>query len=177
MSTPMDTLTHCLPILERTPHVLNGLLSNLSSEWTHANYGEGTWSAYEVLGHLIAAEQDDWMPRARRILEHGTSIPFEPFAHQSTISPSGGPPLGSLLEKFRLLREENLRALQSLSLIPADLDRRGLHPALGEVTLRQLLTTWTVHDLHHLRQIGLAMAWQARDEVGPWREYLNTLHR
>ena len=173
----MHDLPSLLTILRRTPDVLHILLNDLEAGWTHASYGSGTWSAYEVVGHLIAAEQDDWMPRARRILEHGTSIPFEPFAHQSTISPSGGPPLSALLEKFRLLRAENLRALQSLSLTPAELDRRGLHPALGEVTLRQLLTTWTVHDLHHLRQIALAMAWQARDEVGPWREYLNTLHR
>ena len=173
----MDTLTHCLPILERTPQALHSLLDHLSTEWTQSNYGEGTWSAYEVVGHLIAAEQDDWMPRVQLILAHGTQLSFEPFAHQSTTSPSSGPPLHDLLEQFGSLRAANLRELHTMALTPADMDRRGLHPALGEVTLGQLLTTWTVHDLHHLRQIGLSMAWQARDEVGPWRQYLNTLHR
>jgi hypothetical protein len=173
----MHDLPALLKVLSRTPSVLHTLLSDLDTQWTHVNYGDGTWSAYEVVGHLIAAELDDWMPRVRRIVAHGNSLAFDPFAHQATTSPSSGRPLHDLLEQFGLLRSTNLRELSAMALTPPDLDRRGLHPALGEVTLRQLLTTWTVHDLHHLRQISLAMAWQARDEVGPWREYLNTLHR
>lgn len=51
------------------------------------------------------------------------------------------------------------------------------HPELGPVTLRQLLATWVVHDLGHLHQVAKAMAFQYRDEVGPWREYLTILPR
>ncbi len=173
----MHTLQHTLEILERTPRVLESLLADLSEQWTHGRYGEGTWSAFEVVGHLIAAEKDDWMPRLRRILTEGESRAFDPFAHNATTPMDGSVTLGVLLHTFRDLRAANLRELRALNVTTQDLARTGTHPALGRVTAAQLLSTWTVHDLHHLRQIGLAMAWQYRDDVGPWRAYLNTLHR
>lgn len=173
----MHTLQHTLDILERTPRVLDALLSDASEHWTHGRYGEGTWSAFEVVGHLIAAEKDDWMPRLRRILADGESRPFDPFAHNATAPQDGSVSLASLLVTFRAARETNLRDLRAMNLAPSDLARTGAHPALGRVTAAQLLATWAVHDLHHIRQISLAMAWQYRDEVGPWREYLNTLRR
>lgn len=166
-----------LEILDRTPAVLRGLLLGVSESWTHGRYGEGTWSAYEVLGHLIVAERDDWMPRLRRIIEHGEHRPFDPFPHNATISPDAKVPLVDLLDEFQRLRMSNVSDLRSLNLTPADLNRTGMHPALGRVTAGQLLATWSVHDLHHIRQACLAMAWQDRDAVGPWRAYLNTLSR
>jgi len=113
------------------------------------------------------------MPRLRRILAHGESVSFDPFPHDATIYS----PLPDLLDDFREHRARNLAELRSMKLSPADLARTGTHPALGRVTASQLLATWTAHDLHHLRQIALAMAWQYRDEVGPWRAYLNTFDR
>jgi hypothetical protein len=173
----MIDLPDAVDMLQRTPGVLRALLGGLPASWTHGNYGPGTWSAYEVVGHLIAAERDDWFPRIRRILDRGESTPFDPFPHNATTPPGSGPPLVALLDEFASLRARSLRDLESLRLTPADLARAGTHPALGRVTLGQLLATWTVHDLHHLRQAALAMAWQYRDEVGPWRAYLNTLTR
>ncbi len=173
----MHDLSHTLEILERTPAVLRSVLVGLSDHWTHANYGSDTWSAYQIVGHLIVGERDDWMPRLRRILQHGESVPFDPFPHDAAIHPDTGPSLGELLDEFTRLRETSLRDLRGLKLTPADLERIGTHPAFGRVTAGQLLSTWAVHDLHHIRQICLAMAWQYRDEVGPWREYLNTLQR
>lgn len=173
----MIQLSRALEVLERTPSVLRALLGGVSPDWTHRNYGEGTWCAYEVVAHLIEGERVDWIPRVKRILEHGESRPFDPFPHDATTSPVSGPPLGTLLDEFASLRAQGLSALRVLQLREADLARTGTHPALGRVTLGQLLATWTVHDLHHLRQIALAMAWPYRDEVGPWRAYLNTLAR
>lgn len=170
-------LDHAISILERTPRVLDTLLRGQSVEWTHRNYGPGTWCAYEVVGHFIINERLDWLPRLRRVLEHGESRAFDPFPHDATIKPDSGRSLDSLLDEFVALRSQSLRDLRSLHLAPADLDRTGTHPAFGRVTASQLLATWVVHDLHHLRQISLAMAWQYRDAVGPWRAYLNTLGR
>lgn len=172
----MHTLARTLEILERTPTVLRSLLLGVSDFWTRANYGDGTWSATQVVGHLIVAERDDWLPRLRRILRHGERVPFEPFPHDATAS-TRDTPIVSLLEEFERLRHANLRELRAMNLSPADLERTGTHPAFGRVTAAQLLATWCVHDLHHVRQISLAMAWQYRDAVGPWREYLNTLKR
>lgn len=172
----MNDLLQTLEILDRTPVVLRSLLLGVSDFWTHASYGKGTWCAYEVVGHLIVGEREDWIPRLRRILEHGESRPFEPFPHNATIAP-GTATLSTLLDEFHRLRAANVQALRALNLTPADLARTGTHPALGPVTAGQLLATWAVHDLHHIRQACLAMAWQYRDEVGPWRAYLNTLTR
>ncbi len=171
----MHTLSSTLEILQRTPAVLRSQLLGLSEAWTHGNYGEGTWNAYQVVGHLIVAERDDWMPRLRRIMEHGERRPFDPFPHDATAARASAVPLSELLDEFQRARETSLRDLRALNLTPADLDRTGTHPALGRVTVGQLLSTWAVHDLHHLRQVFLAMAWQYREDVGPWRAYLNTL--
>lgn len=175
IATVMHDLAQTIEILERTPATLRGLLLGASDFWTRGNYGEGTWSAYQVLGHLIVGERDDWMPRLRRILEHGESRPFDPFPHDATVAADANTPLADLLKEFQGLRTRNLDDLRALKLTPADLDRTGTHPALGRVTAAELLATWAAHDLHHIRQACLAMAWQYRDEVGPWRGYLNTL--
>ncbi|MCE7974555.1 MAG: DinB family protein [Leptolyngbya sp. PLA1] len=156
---------------------MRALLEGLPDDAVRGNYGPGTWSAYEVVGHLIIGEQLDWIPRARIILAHGTSRAFDPFPHDATIRPESGRSLADLLDEFESLRAGSLGALTAMGLTDADLGRRGLHPALGEVTLGQLLTTCAAHDLHHIRQACLALAWSMRDEVGPWRAYLNTFDR
>lgn len=173
----MYDLHRTIEILERTPGVLRQLLGGLGESWTHGRYGEGTWSSYEVVGHLIVGERTDWLPRLRRILEHGERMPFDPFPHDATVAHDDGIPLTHLLDEFSMLRAENLTALRELDLDPSDLERTGMHPALGRVTAGQLLATWAVHDLHHIRQACLAMAWQYREAVGPWLAYLNTLAR
>lgn len=173
----MPELDQTLEVLSRTPGVLRQLLSSVSDHWTTQGYGPGTWSPRQVLAHLIVAERDDWMPRLRRILEHGESKPFDAFPHDATLPHAQTAPIDQLLDEFNRERQANLQALRALALTPDDLRRTGMHPALGRVNTSQLLATWAVHDLHHLRQIALGMAWQYRDTVGPWRAYLNTLSR
>lgn len=177
LETGGHDLAQTTAVLERTPRVLDALLRGTPSRWTTANYGEGTWSATEVVGHLIAAEREDWIPRLRRIIERGESTPFDPFDHTATVKPGSGATLDELLDRFAALREQSLSDLAAMNLTPVMQCRTGTHPALGRVTAAQLLATWATHDLHHLRQIALAMAWQYRDTVGPWRAYLNTLAR
>ena len=169
------SLPRTIDTLERTPPTLRTLLTGLDPALTQANYGEGTWSAYEVVSHLIVGEREDWIPRARIILDHGTTRPFDPFPHDAAIHPSCGRPLEDLLDEFTTLRGANLQALRAMQLSPDQLTLKGTHPALGQVTLAQLLATWATHDLHHTRQICRALAYQSRDLVGPWRDYLNTL--
>jgi hypothetical protein len=162
-------------VLERTPRVLRELLAGLDPELTRGSYGQGTWSAYHVVGHLIVGEGKDWIARARIILEHGAARPFDPFPHDACIEPEAGRSLDALLAEFATLRAANLATLRSFNLGPRHLALRGTHPSLGEVSLAQLLATWAAHDLHHIRQICKALAWQSRELVGPWRAYLNTL--
>jgi DinB superfamily len=162
-------------LLARTPAVLDALLRDLPETWTLRNEGEGTWNAFHVVGHLIHTERADWMTRAKIVLQFGESRPFEPLDRLAQLRESHGKPLPDLLDEFAHRRSENLRELRAMNLQPEDFERRGRHPALGTVTLSQLLAAWAVHDLTHLHQISRIMAHQYRDAVGPWSAYLGVL--
>jgi DinB superfamily len=168
-------LKQAIEVLRRTPSILNSLLRDLPEPWLVHNEGPETWSPYDVAGHLIHGEETDWIPRAKMILEHGERRPFEPFDRVAMFEKSKGKPIGELLDTFAHLRAENLRELQQLNLTADLLEKRGMHPELGVVTLKQLLATWVVHDLGHIRQVVRVMAKQYRDEVGPWTAYLSIL--
>jgi len=164
-----------IALLSRTPSTLDTLLRGLPDGWVAAHEGGDTWSPFDVIGHLIHGERTDWMPRARIILERGETQPFETFDRLAQFEESRGRTLASLLDEFASLRANNLRDLASLQLTDAELDRRGRHPQLGVVTLRQLLATWVAHDLDHVMQIARVLARQYSDEVGPWRAYLRII--
>ncbi|MEP0546809.1 MAG: DinB family protein [Rhodothermales bacterium] len=170
-------LVHARALLARTPATLDALLRDLPEPFVHANEGTGTWSPFDVVGHLIHGEQTDWMARADLILRPGGPHRFAPFDRFAQEEASRGRTLDELLDTFATLRAENLLALDALALPDDALDREGLHPDFGTVTLRQLLSTWVVHDLGHLAQISRALAKVYRDEIGPWRAYLPVLDR
>ena len=167
-------LDEAVAILERTPATLRAMLAGLPETWTQATEGEGTWSPYDVIGHLIHGEHTDWIPRAQHILA-GDPRPFVPFNRTAQFSESRRQTLPELLEAFAHLRKENVATLRGMNLTDSDFDRRGLHPELGEVTLRQLLATWVVHDLDHVGQIARTMAKAYANATGPWVEYLSIL--
>ena len=169
-------LDKTIAILTRTPSALDALLRGLPDEWTRRNEGADSWSPFDVVGHLIYGERTDWMPRARMILEFGESREFEPFDRWGHVQESEGKAPGELLDELARLRAEGLGELRAMQLRPEDLARRGRHPALGVVTLGELLATWAAHDLSHLHQVTRVMAHQYREAVGPWREYLGVMH-
>ena len=156
--------------------MLTSLLLGLPETWTDTPDADGGWRPREVIGHLITGEQTDWMARIRRILEHGTSVAFEPFDRFAMLERDRDVPLDDLVDQFATLRTANLVALSTL-VSAADLDRRGQHPSLGEVSLRELLATWAVHDLDHIGQIHAGMAGSHDPDVGPWKAYLGILLR
>ena len=162
-------------LLERTPAVLETLLHDLPESWTHRDEGADTWTVFDVVGHLIHGERTDWMPRLKIILEFGETRAFEPFDRLAQHRDSASTSLPELLDLFARLRRESLNELRALNLQPSDLERRGRHPALGVVTMGQLISTWVVHDLTHLHQISRVMAHQYREAVGPWSAYLGVL--
>ena len=168
-------LPETIALLDCTPAVLSSLLRELPVTWTQRNEGGDTWSAFDIVGHLSHGERTDWMPRVRTILADGEARAFEPFDRLGHVKPSQGKSLKQLLDEFARLRQENLAALRALHLQPQDLERRGRHPALGVVTLSELLATWAAHDLTHLHQLSRVMAHQYREAVGPWNAYLGVL--
>jgi hypothetical protein len=168
-------IEQAVEILSRTPAVLNALLGNLSDEWTIAKPDADGWSPFDVVGHLIHGEETDWIPRAEIILAQGENPAFEPFDRFAQFEQSEGKTLSQLLETFADSREKSLEKLRQMNVTPAQLKLKGIHPELGEVNLEQLLSTWVVHDLTHIRQIAIVLAQKYAENVGVWKEYLSIL--
>ncbi len=164
-------------ILRRTPATLAALLRGLPDAWTMSAEGPGTWSAYDIVGHLLHGEDANWIARARFILEHGEERPFDSFDRTAMFEAYQGVSLDQLLAAFEQARAKSLATLNELHITPERLIRTGTHPALGTVTLGQLLAAWVVHDLNHIGQIVEVMARQYADAVGPWSAYLAILTR
>lgn len=164
-------------MLERTPRVVRELLDGLPENWLGEPDGPGGWTPRDVVGHLISAEIDDWIPRAEIILHDGSTRPFDPFDRFAHVERDRGVPLETLIERFGELRTQSLVRLHELVRSEADLDRRGRHPEIGEVTLRHLLATWTVHDLDHVAQMYSGLAASRDAAVGPWKSFLGILTR
>jgi len=169
-------LNDTIAVLERTPATLDAMLRGLPDAWTRSNEGDRTFSPYDVIGHLNHGERTDWIPRARIILEHGESRPFDRYDRFAQDRESAGRSLDQLLDEFATLRRDNLATLRGWKLGSESLMKRGTHPILGTVTLAQLLATWAAHDLTHVHQVSRCMASQYRDAVGPWTKFLGVMH-
>ena len=170
------SLERSYEILDRTPAVLQSLLAGLPNDWVMPNEGPETYSPYDVVGHLIHGEKTDWTARTKMILEFDNTQTFVRWNREAMYEESKGKSLQQLLNEFASIRNENMVWFKALNLTEADLDKKGMHPVLGDVTLRNLLATWVVHDLTHIAQITRVMAKQYKSEMGPWPEFFRILN-
>lgn len=168
-------LENAIEILSQTPATLRSMLGNLSKEWVHGGTPDN-WDPYIIVGHLIHAEMTDWIPRARLILAQGENRTFAPFDRLAQLEHSKGKTLADLLNEFEEHRAGCIAELKAMNIGTEELALTANHPALGEVTLEMLLSTWVVHDLNHIRQIVVFLAGKYGENVGPWQEYLKILH-
>ena len=170
-----QNLESTIALLERTPAALDALLRGLPEIWTERNEGENTWTVRSVMTHLIHTEEENWIPRARMILEFGEAREFAPLDREGSARNSQGKTLEYLLDEFARARAKGLDDLRAMNLTTEDLRRYGRHPSFGAVTMSQLLATWAAHDLTHLHQISRTMAFQYREAVGPWARFLGVM--
>ncbi len=170
-------MKEAIEVLERTPQTLENFLSGLSQDWLQCDEGEGTWNAIEVIEHLIEGEKNNWIPRLEFILQEGGNRPFPPFDRYSHLTDRSQLSIDQKLQEFKEIRMKNIRKLKSRVEPDLHLELKGLHPEFGTVTIRELLSTWVVHDLTHIAQIVRVMAERYRADVGPWKEYLGILKR
>ena len=168
-------LQKSLEILRQTPYTLERMLEGLSEDWTASSGDREDWAPYDVIGHLIHGEETDWIPRAEIILGQGPKRTFAKYDRLAQFEKGKGKSLQDLLTEFAHLRSLNLEKVAAWQLTPEQLAWTATHSALGEVSLEQLLATWTVHDLNHIRQMVTYMARKYEQEVGPWKEYLSIL--
>ena len=171
------SINKSIEILERTPQVLKDLTNNLSADWTMNNEGGETWSVFDVIGHLVHGDKTDWMTRIEIILSKGPEKDFKSFDRFAQFEESKGKTLDQLLNEFAGVREMNLKKLKGFNLTNNDYVKTGIHPKFGTVSLSQLISTWTVHDLDHISQISRVMAKQYKEQTGPWIEYLKILRQ
>ncbi len=169
-------LNKSVEVLERTPAVIESMLSGLSEDWIHQNEGGDSWSPYDIVGHYIHGEKTDWIPRMDIILSGDDKKVFEPFDRFAQFSNSKGKSLSDLLGEFRNLRQKNITYLRSKNLTEEQLNWKALHPELGEASLSQLLSSWVAHDLNHIAQISRVMAFQYKAAVGPWQAFMGILN-
>lgn len=168
-------LEEAIEILERTPQTLSQLLTGLSSPWISCNEGEDTWNAFDVVGHLIEGEKNNWLPRIKLIVTEGATEPFPPFDRFSQLNQNDGKTMEQLLNEFVDIRRANLKTLQQIIDPETDFEQTGMHPEFGIVKLREQISTWVAHDLTHISQIARVLAKRYQDDVGPWRAYLRIL--
>ena len=171
-----QNLENTVALLARTPSALSALLRDLPDGWIFTNEGDGTWTVYDVIGHLVHTERGNWLPRAQLILNSGESKAFQPLDRWAAARGGRSAPLSQLLDDFAGLRSKNLEEIRAWNLQPDDLNRRGIHPNLGPVTLSELLSTWAAHDITHLHQISRILAHQYRAAVGPFCRFLGVMH-
>jgi len=170
------SIQSALQILERTPAVIETMLKSLQDDWVMNNEGGDSWSVFDIVGHYIHGEKTDWIPRMKLILNDYPDKHFVPFDRFAQLSDSKGKSLDALLDEFKKLRLQNIDELKSVDFTDELLNRIGIHPKFGSVTLKQLLSTWVVHDLTHIYQISRVMSKQYELEVGPWKEFLGVLN-
>jgi hypothetical protein len=171
------TLGEQLDLLSRMPALVSTLLAGTSAGWHGVDEGPGTWSAQDVVAHLIYADEEVWLARAVTIRDHGEGRPFPPGDPAGHLTRFGGWSLDRLLERFAASRTTSLSTVRGWNLGDEDLRRRGRHTHYGAVTLGELFATWAAHDLTHLRQIARVMAKRLGSEVGAWRDSLTILQR
>ena len=162
-------------LLERSPETYETLFCNLNSDWNKINEGQNTWSAYNIIGHLIHGEKTDWIPRAEIILNKDDKNfePYDRFAQEKLYSTQT---FEELIDEFKRLRISNVSKLKSWNLTEADLNKKGIHPDLGIVTLKELISTWTIHDMIHLNQISRVIVKHYGEDIGPWKKYVRLLN-
>jgi len=169
-------LEKSIELLERSPKTYKALFYDLKHDWSKINEGLNTWSAFDIVGHLIHCERTDWIPRARIILDEKISnMEFEPFDRFAQEKFSDGRTIEDLLDEFEELRRTNVMELKSWNLVETQLIKTGIHPEFGEVTLKQMISTWTIHDLVHLNQLSRVLVKHYAEDIGPWVAYCNML--
>lgn len=170
-------LEEAIVILEKTPEILLIQLKDLPEHWLTSNEGPETWSAFDVVGHMLHGEKTDWISRLEIILSDSENRTFKPFDRFAQMEGSKGKTIRQLLDEFIIVRKKNMDFLRSKNIKESDLERKGIHPKFGTVTLRNLLATWVAHDLNHMSQINRVMANQYNIEVGPWKEFLRIINK
>ena len=166
-----------IKLLSQTPATLSSLLKNLPEKFIKQNEGGDSWSPKDVIAHLILGDEADWINRVKFIIEHGISKPFQHSDPSAQFEQIKRKSLTELLQLFANLRQKNLEELKQLHLSSEQLQIKGAHPAFKEISIKQILSAWVVHDFNHIYQISRIIAKQYNQELGPFKPYISILNK
>ena len=155
----------CLDLLQATPGILRGLMTELSEEDARWKPAPERFSIAEVLAHLSHSESHCYRMRLDRFMAE-TCPEFEPDEAQMYLDLYRGADPEEAFDHFEGHRQTNLEFLRHLP--DGAGDRVALHREFGEITLAQMLYEWALHDLGHIRQVAeLVRARKYRAGAGP----------
>jgi hypothetical protein len=146
-----DNPLPCLDLLEATPGILRGLMSEVSDEDARWKPAPDRFSIAEVLAHLAHSEGHCYRLRVNRFLSEERPE-FEPDDAQFHLDLYRNADPEDEFDHFEEQRDTNIEFLRGL---PATAGERvALHREAGEITMSQMLHEWALHDLGHIRQIA-----------------------
>jgi hypothetical protein len=141
----------CLELLEATPAILRGLMSEISEEDARWKPAPDRFSIAEVLSHLSHSEEHCYRARVDRFLSE--EMPkFEPDDAQMHLDLYRDADPEEEFGHFEDRRDANVELLRRLPAAAAH--RKAMHREAGEITLSQMLHEWALHDLGHIRQVA-----------------------
>ena len=155
----------CLELLEATPGILRGLMTELSGEDARWKPAPERFSVAEVLAHLSHSESHCYRMRLDRFMAESRPE-FESDDAQMYRDLYRGADPEEAFDRFEDQRKTNLAFLRTLP--DGARERVALHREFGEITLAQMLNEWALHDLGHIRQVAeLVRARKYQAGAGP----------
>lgn len=155
----------CLGLLEATPGILRGLMTELTKDDACWKPAPERFSVAEVLAHLSHSESHCYRMRLDQFMAEARPE-FEPDDAQMYLDLYRGTDPEEAFKQFEDQRETNLAFLRNLP--DAAGGRVALHREFGEITLAQMLNEWALHDLGHIRQVAeLVRARKYQAGAGP----------
>ncbi len=151
MRVMIDNELPCLDLLEATPDILRGLMTELSDDDARWKPAPDRFSVAEVLAHLSHSEGHCYRMRLDRFLSEERPE-FEPDDAQMYLELYRNADPEDAFDHFEEQRETNVEYLRGLATDTGE--RVALHKEFGEITLSQMLHEWTLHDLGHVRQVA-----------------------
>lgn len=145
--------------LERTPLILEAMLRGVCEELLLHNEGENTWNTKQVLAHLVYMEQNNWCKKLGLLLNNTSCKTFDQYSVKQQFQELVQKNSKQWLDEFIAIRTQSLQWLRQAQLnkLPVD-DVKGCLKQYGDITLRELLSTWVAHDLTHIHQISRIIA-------------------
>jgi hypothetical protein len=141
-------------ILSTTPSALTQAVKSLGAERVAEPIAPGKWSPTQIACHLADCEVAFGFRLRQTLAEDNYTV--QPFDQDKWAGNYSGMTLAQALVTFAALRNWNLMLIRSA--LPANAEKKAMHPERGEQTFGGMVELMAGHDLNHLSQLQKAVA-------------------